>query len=441
MSQGDDLFAPREGSTPPPAFEITLRGYDKRQVDDFVSRVDHERRALMTERNRAHRQAQDLTTRLDELQMALNDARQQPPQVDRASFSDLGPTVNQIVTLAEQQAKTITDNAAQQAADRQAEAERALTDARERASRLRSDGEAAYERAQQEAQRLSEQGAQELQDARSEAEALVDAARTQTQQEVQTRQQALTELQVEVDSAEQQLGRSRQQAETAEQEVTRLQQRLEEVNEELAAETRRLEEAREAADSAERDAQAVRARVHREAERVAQLAASAVMAAAERGAEPTGEYPLVVPVTSGSGAAAEAAQLSGEVSEPRAGEIAEPRAEEVPEPRVGEVPEPRAGEATDGMPAPGAVTANDRGHPAYAPRGAIFTPPEPETGEYPVFAPRRPGESLSVEMATEPGPDGPLERETISGDDHTWRTTDRAVPAQRYSWHRTLENE
>jgi peptidoglycan DL-endopeptidase RipA len=306
MSQGEELFALREDTTLRPSFELTLRGYDKRQVDEYASQVDSEMSTLVAERARALGQIQDLTARLEQVQTELHELRERPPQVERASFRDLGPTVDQILALAEKQAKEITDLTAQRAADQQAEAEKMLAEARQQADRLREDSEATYERAEQEAKRVHEQGAQEIEQARAEADALVEAAclraqqelesaRTQTQHEVQARQETLTQLQAQLDTAQQQLTQSRQERATAEREVAELQQRLGEVRQDLAAEFNRLDNARHAADSAERHATQVRARVQREAERVAQLAAAAVRAAAERATE-TGEYPIVVPI-------------------------------------------------------------------------------------------------------------------------------------------------
>jgi chromosome segregation ATPase len=324
MSQGEELFARREDLTSRPSFVLALRGYDKRQVDQYVSRVDSEMSLLAAGRERATFQVQDLATQLEQVQAELTELRQRPPHVDRASFRDLGPTVDQILALAEHQAKTITDAAAQRAADHRAEAEKVLAEARQRTDRLRADSEATHGRAQQEAKRINEQSAQRIEQARAEAESLVEAAclqvqqqleaaRAQTQQETQARQQALTELQAELDTAQQQLTQSRQEGATAKSEIEQLQQRLGEVSQDLAAEFNRLDNARRAADSAERHARQVRARVQREAERVAQLAAAAVMAAAARGDE-TGEYPMVVPVQSGANGA--------DGTEPPAGKVA-----------------------------------------------------------------------------------------------------------------------
>jgi chromosome segregation ATPase len=224
MSHGGELFALREDLTSRPRFELTLRGYDKRQVDQHVAQTDSDISTLTAERERAFGQVQDLAAQMRQLQAELTELRQRPVQVDRASFRDLGPMVDQILALAEKQAEAITNTTAQRAANRQAEADRVLVEAqehaaqtrrdleveiaarrtddektreerraaaqvelaeiRELADRLRADGETARDRAAQEAKQISEQSAQQVEHARAEAEALVEAARAQAQQEL-----------------------------------------------------------------------------------------------------------------------------------------------------------------------------------------------------------------------------------------------------------------
>ena len=313
MSQGEELYARGNDTASRPNFGQVVRGYDKRQVDHYVSQVDGEMWRLANEREQARRQIQDLGAQLERLHAELTELRQRPPKIDRATVRDVGPMVDQILTMADKQAKALKDDATEWAGRRRSEAEKVLADARERADKLQADTRAAYERAEEEARQASEQSAQQLEQARAEAHRLleearaqahqeVEAAREQTQQEVQARQQALSELHAVVEAAQQELAQARQEKTAAEREVGQLQQRYGEVREDLVAELNRLEEAKQASETAEQHAKQVRARVQREAARVAQLAAAAVMAAAERGVEPTGEYPLVVPVKARAGA-------------------------------------------------------------------------------------------------------------------------------------------
>lgn len=374
MSQTEEQQAARDDKSSRPAFETTLRGYDKRQVDLHISRLDREASRLAAENERGRAQFHDLSAQLQQAHVELTELRQRPPQVDRASFRHLGPMVDQILALAEKQAEAIVSTTAQRAAQHQAEAEKVLADARDEADAMRAEGAAAQERAEQEAQQTSEQTAQQAEQARAQVQQEVEAARAQVQQEVEAartqakqelaqwkaaverditeqraaaeqeltgqrntvnqknaalhaeaqqysadlrrradeqaashqqqltvvqqeilaRRQALAQLQAELETNQQQLGEVRQEGEATETELLQLQERLREVNHELSAQLNRLEGAKRASESAERHAKDVRAKVQREAERVATLAAAAVMAAAAGGAE-TGEYHQVVP--------------------------------------------------------------------------------------------------------------------------------------------------
>src|SRR6266542_5340301 len=208
MSNGGELSVLNDRPAQP-TFEVSLRGYDKRQLDQYVSRADSEIATLAAERERAVHHIQDLVARLQHLEAELTELRQRPARVDRASFRHLGPMVDQILALAEKQAEAITSTTAQRAANRQAEAEKVLVEAREQAARAlrdlevevaarradgekaheerraaaqaelaeiraladrsRAESEAARERAQQEANRISEQSTQQLEQARAES--------------------------------------------------------------------------------------------------------------------------------------------------------------------------------------------------------------------------------------------------------------------------------
>src|SRR6266511_2605780 len=320
MSHGGELFASAD-ITSRPGFELVRRGYDKPQVDQYVSQVGSMISRLAGERELALSQIQDMAAQLQRLQAEVTELRKRPVQVDRASFRHLGAMVDQILALAEKQAEAITSTAAQRAANRQAEAEKVLVEARERAAKTLADLEeqlaAPRAEAQQQLAELRTKLEQEIDERRAAAGQKIVALHAEAQQhatdvrrradkeaaahqqklatvqeEIRGREQALAQLHTELDAAQQQLAQARQAQATAEDEVAQLQQRLGGARQDLTAELSRLEEVRRAADAAERHAKEVRARVQREAKRVADLAAAAVMAAAAGGAD-TGEYPMV----------------------------------------------------------------------------------------------------------------------------------------------------
>lgn len=278
MSQDGELLAGRDDVASRPRFDQARRGYDKQQVDGYVERVVDEVAALVAERDRAFDQARTMATQLQQTQAEL---AQRQPYVDRASFRHLGPMVDQILALAEKQAEAIISAAEQHHSERQAEGEKLVSDAQERATQTVRELEAELAARREEYEKAHDEQAaahqQQLMTAR---------------QQIQAGQQALTQLQTELATARQRLAQTRQEGATIERDCHQLTQRLGQVRQELTAELTRLEEARHAADTAESHAREVRARVQREAKRVADLAAAAVLAAATGGAD-TGEYRLV----------------------------------------------------------------------------------------------------------------------------------------------------
>ncbi|HWB34926.1 MAG TPA: hypothetical protein VHA75_02775, partial [Rugosimonospora sp.] len=208
MSHDGELLTLSEDANARPSFGTAVRGYDKRQVDQFVAQADSEVATLTAERERAYAQIRDLHAQLQHLQGELVELRQRPTTVERASFRHLGPMVDQILLLAEKQADTIAQATAERVAGHEAAAEKTLADAREHAAKIRKDleeevatrradedraaeerhnaaqaelaairehaeqvraeGEAAREAAVQEAQRIAEESAQQAEKARAD---------------------------------------------------------------------------------------------------------------------------------------------------------------------------------------------------------------------------------------------------------------------------------
>src|SRR5512142_1355078 len=104
MPLGD---AVRDDVTSRPRFDLVMRGYDKRQVDQYAAKADHEIATLTAEYDRARNQLQVVSVHLQQVQAELTELRHKPVPVNRASFRDLGPMVDQILALAEKQAAQI----------------------------------------------------------------------------------------------------------------------------------------------------------------------------------------------------------------------------------------------------------------------------------------------------------------------------------------------
>src|SRR5262245_58285232 len=118
---------------------MALRGYDKSEVDKYTARVERDMARLAGERDRATAEVESLKNLVQQLRAEATELQGRPIQIDREALKDLGPMVEQMLTLAEKQAKTIVSHATQRAANREAEADRLLEEAREKAGQLTRD--------------------------------------------------------------------------------------------------------------------------------------------------------------------------------------------------------------------------------------------------------------------------------------------------------------
>ena len=113
-------------------FEMQMRGYSRRQVDDFVARRNNEIREL----------EQRLARTLDDsehLRRELSTVRQQALS-GRPAHEEVSERISQILKLADDEARAqkskADDDIAKQRADAQQESERVRADAREQAERM-----------------------------------------------------------------------------------------------------------------------------------------------------------------------------------------------------------------------------------------------------------------------------------------------------------------
>jgi cell division septum initiation protein DivIVA len=154
MSHGGELLGLGENVTTAPDFEVVLRGYSRTQVDDTMARLENEIALLAAERDEAFAQIRQLAAQVQEMHIELAE-RRKSTHIGEVSFRHLGPRVEQILALAEDQAEAIKAGAAQEIADRRAEAERLLASARERAARANQDFELALAARRQDEERVA----------------------------------------------------------------------------------------------------------------------------------------------------------------------------------------------------------------------------------------------------------------------------------------------
>ncbi len=146
------------------AFEMQMRGYSRRQVDEFIARCRSQIRDL------EQRLARALDER-EELQRDLSTARQQALGA-KPAHEEVSERISQILKLADDEARSQKTKAhediARQRNDAQQEADKARAEAREQAERMLTAAQEQAERA--------------ITSARAEAEKTVNAARAEAEQ-------------------------------------------------------------------------------------------------------------------------------------------------------------------------------------------------------------------------------------------------------------------
>src|SRR3954447_13580275 len=198
MSHGGELFALGEGVPDDAGFDVALRGYHRQQVDKYVANTEAEIAALTSERDEAYRQLQALANQVADLHRQMSDLRRHTAADAAVSFRHLGPRVEQILSLAEEQAEAIRDGAVADIERQRAEARRLQDEAREQANRAVRDFELALDSRRRE----EEQAAHERQVA---AEAELKAAGDKARQILSEAEAMRTTAQEEIKGARAQI--------------------------------------------------------------------------------------------------------------------------------------------------------------------------------------------------------------------------------------------
>lgn len=165
-------------------FEVQMRGYSRRQVDEFVARTRSQTRDLEERLARALDES-------EQLRQQLAAARQQPGS--RPPHEEISERIAQILKLADDEAKAqkarANEDIAKIRSDSQHEAEAALAEARDKADRMltsaQDQAESFVSAARSEADKARDTALAEAEqtgaDARKEAEELVASARSKAE--------------------------------------------------------------------------------------------------------------------------------------------------------------------------------------------------------------------------------------------------------------------
>ncbi|HWS34642.1 MAG TPA: Laminin subunit beta-1, partial [Actinoplanes sp.] len=233
MSHGGEILGLGGEAATEPSFDSAMRGYERKQVERYVTRAENEIAALLNDREQAYSQIQAMSAQVKGLQTELTQARRNAGMNGEVSFRHLGPRVEQILALAEEQGEAIKASAADDIASRLAEAERiraeaeahahngirdfeialaarraeeekadaakraasdkALAAARQSAEQMRAEAEAVLARSRNEGKHIIEKATQDAQRARAEVDGYVQSTRVQTDQELKALREKTTQ--------------------------------------------------------------------------------------------------------------------------------------------------------------------------------------------------------------------------------------------------------
>ncbi|MFL6162949.1 MAG: hypothetical protein ACJ74U_12060 [Jatrophihabitantaceae bacterium] len=162
-----------------PFFDVTMRGYDKRQVDDYVARAVAQLAELAAARDAALATSADRAAQLASREAQIESLRAQAAKktetLDPAAVSD---RIRDMLQLA-------TEEAAQTRRGAELDAERVLAEARADAERMRAEATAEQQRLTAGAAQRSAEADQKLAQVRTQAAAELDQARVQATAELE----------------------------------------------------------------------------------------------------------------------------------------------------------------------------------------------------------------------------------------------------------------
>jgi DivIVA domain-containing protein len=179
----DQDLVPLSDDPPPSGFDVVLRGYDRRQVDDYLDRVE----VALTEADErhaedAHRLAALEATAADLLERLVEPERRAAGLPEPASVA--GDRISAMLRLAEEEAEAIR-TAAREAADSATAARNAELDRREQDLRESTEqADQATLQAQQDAEAIRAAARRDVQEVEARAAEHAEAVRRQAEDDV-----------------------------------------------------------------------------------------------------------------------------------------------------------------------------------------------------------------------------------------------------------------
>lgn len=131
-------------TTTEPNFDVVFIGYDRREVEQYSRAIESQVADLLAEQQESRAQVRMLTEQLHLAQTEVIDLRRRPALDDKLGFGHLGLRIEEILTLAVEQAEAIRVRAQDEAAGIRAEADQVLAEARQRHRQSASDFESVF---------------------------------------------------------------------------------------------------------------------------------------------------------------------------------------------------------------------------------------------------------------------------------------------------------
>lgn len=151
QERGSELI-PLSDAAPLPTFDLSLRGYDRRQVDEYLDRLEHTLSVTQADRDGVSARTQALQRRVDELQAEIESSRQELLESARPTYAGLGDRVAQLLRLAEEEAEQLRAEALRDVSHIRDNADELLAEAEQRAAMAERDFESALAARRQQAE-------------------------------------------------------------------------------------------------------------------------------------------------------------------------------------------------------------------------------------------------------------------------------------------------
>lgn len=210
-----------------PTFDLALRGYDRRQVDEYLDRLEHDLSVAQGDRDAASARIALTEKRLGELESELAATRAQVTEGDHPTYAGLGKRVQQLLTIAEEEAERLRADAQRDTAEERAAAGTLVQQAQDEAEKARREFKSDLDARRHKAEQQEAEVAAESDKRLAAAELRITDSDAAAEKRIAEAEQAATARIAEADNAaEQRLASARTEADRLVADATGRSERL-----------------------------------------------------------------------------------------------------------------------------------------------------------------------------------------------------------------------